>query len=273
MRKGPEPFGVRALPLQSLNQNPVDEEPRSAMTTDDRQDPAERKSTDRTGDEPGRNYPLPRSDDDHRFTDGLMIDLVRVLREHGYPELTGLDLADFFHIRVFGFLYGARTPDTAVELVRSGALVLPGPDPVDESRPVTPRPEFDRDGYPVPTRRCAGVNAAGTPFFGDHIGCEHDPARRFDRLQADPRPDTTEPPPWDSAEPAVMPWDEAEIPQPPACPVHDWNALNCRACGDLRREFYLYIARKMAASADEVGPCAGGRCIDPEAHAEGAHDQ
>lgn len=32
-------------------------------------------------------------------------------------------------------------------------------------------------------------------------------------------------------------------------------------------------ARREAEKAAAENPCAGGRCVDPEAHAEGAHDQ
>lgn len=97
------------------------------MTNDDRQDPAERKSAERA-------YPLDRAalgHSDHRFTNGLMIDLVNVLRKHGYPELTGSDLVDFFYGRVFGFLYG----DSSRGAVSEAALVAQ----LTEDRPVTPR--------------------------------------------------------------------------------------------------------------------------------------
>ena len=46
-----------------------------------------------------RRYPLPRPVDDSRFTYGLVLDVARVLAEHGYPPMTdpydgrGADLA------------------------------------------------------------------------------------------------------------------------------------------------------------------------------------
>jgi hypothetical protein len=50
-------------------------------------------------------YPLPRPEDDKRFTFGLVLAVGRVLTEHGYPAVnTGAD-----HVRLqqtlFGFLY------------------------------------------------------------------------------------------------------------------------------------------------------------------------
>ena len=52
-------------------------------------------------------YPLPRPDNDPRFTFGFIRDVAKVLDEHGYPPV--IDGAD--HVRLqqalFGFLYEA----------------------------------------------------------------------------------------------------------------------------------------------------------------------
>lgn len=53
-----------------------------------------------------RQYPIrPRPSEDPRFTLGLALDVARVLREHGYPEVTSG--RDFLELRqaLFGFLY------------------------------------------------------------------------------------------------------------------------------------------------------------------------
>ena len=50
------------------------------------------------------NYPLPRPDDDPRFTLGLAVDLRDVLTEHGYPDMTGMDIVNLQQA-LFGFLY------------------------------------------------------------------------------------------------------------------------------------------------------------------------
>ncbi|MFI6299517.1 hypothetical protein ACIBEJ_48540 [Nonomuraea sp. NPDC050790] len=56
-----------------------------------------------------RIYPLPKAEDDSRFTIGLLADLVAVLEQAGYPKLGGHDLVDLRQA-VYGFLYGPRTP-------------------------------------------------------------------------------------------------------------------------------------------------------------------
>lgn len=59
-----------------------------------------------TGPETDRTYPLPRPDDDPRFTFGLMLDVRQVLTDHGYPTIDhGRDLVDL-QLALFGFLYG-----------------------------------------------------------------------------------------------------------------------------------------------------------------------
>ncbi|MBL7487354.1 hypothetical protein I6A60_00470 [Frankia sp. AgB1.9] len=52
-----------------------------------------------------RSYPLPRLDDDPRFTFGLMRDVAKVLAEHGYPPITsGADHVEL-KMALFSFLY------------------------------------------------------------------------------------------------------------------------------------------------------------------------
>lgn len=57
-----------------------------------------------------RRYPLPRPADDARFTFGLVLDVARVLAEHGYPSIAepydGCG-ADFVALRqaLFGLIY------------------------------------------------------------------------------------------------------------------------------------------------------------------------
>lgn len=61
-------------------------------------------------DTPDRNYPLPRPTDDPRFTTDLTIDIVAILNDHGYPELTGLDMVGLQQA-LFRFLYAAPTAE------------------------------------------------------------------------------------------------------------------------------------------------------------------
>lgn len=52
-----------------------------------------------------RVYPLPRPDDDPRFTLGLAVAVAGVLAEHGYPPITsGRDYVELQQA-LFGFLY------------------------------------------------------------------------------------------------------------------------------------------------------------------------
>lgn len=55
------------------------------------------------------NYPIPRPDDDPRFTYGLTFDVAKVLTEYGYPPLASG--ADFVRLQqaLFGFIY--KTPE------------------------------------------------------------------------------------------------------------------------------------------------------------------
>lgn len=57
-----------------------------------------------------RTYPLPRPDDDPRFSFGLAVAVADVLAEHGYPPITsGRDYLELQQA-LFGFLY-ARAED------------------------------------------------------------------------------------------------------------------------------------------------------------------
>lgn len=51
-------------------------------------------------------YPLPWSGPDARFNAGLLFDVRRVLREHGYPAVTGRRDLVRLHLSLFTFLYG-----------------------------------------------------------------------------------------------------------------------------------------------------------------------
>lgn len=53
-----------------------------------------------------RIFPLPRPDDDSRFSVGLILDVRAVLTKHGYPESS--DSGDLVALQqaLFGFLYG-----------------------------------------------------------------------------------------------------------------------------------------------------------------------
>ena len=51
-------------------------------------------------------YPLPRAEDDPRFTVGLLSDLRDVFERHGYPKVAeGRDIVRLQQA-MFGFLYG-----------------------------------------------------------------------------------------------------------------------------------------------------------------------
>jgi len=56
-------------------------------------------------------YPLPPMDDDRRFNAGLLFDVRRLLREHGYPAVTGGRDAVRLHMALFRFLYGGLPED------------------------------------------------------------------------------------------------------------------------------------------------------------------
>lgn len=60
-----------------------------------------------------RAYPLPRPDDDPRFTYGLTFAVAKVFEEHGYPPLgSGADLVALQQA-LFGFLYEPAEPTVA----------------------------------------------------------------------------------------------------------------------------------------------------------------
>lgn len=58
-----------------------------------------------------RVYPIPRADDDPRFTFGLTLDVADALGRHGYPIAAG---GDFVALQqaLFVFLYGAGRADS-----------------------------------------------------------------------------------------------------------------------------------------------------------------
>ncbi|MFE9127048.1 hypothetical protein ACFYOF_16785 [Streptomyces sp. NPDC007148] len=60
-----------------------------------------------------RQYPIrPRPHEDSRFTLGLALDIAKVLKEHGYSEITsGRDLFELQQA-LFAFLYIGPTEDT-----------------------------------------------------------------------------------------------------------------------------------------------------------------
>ena len=52
-----------------------------------------------------RVYPMPAPEDDPRFTIGLVLDVAKVLEQHGYPPVrAGLDIVDLQQA-LFRFLY------------------------------------------------------------------------------------------------------------------------------------------------------------------------
>ncbi len=53
-------------------------------------------------------YPLPRQDNDARFNAGLIFDVRRLLRDHGYPPITGSRDLVRLHMALFTFLYGGH---------------------------------------------------------------------------------------------------------------------------------------------------------------------
>lgn len=77
--------------------------------------------------------PMPERGTDRRFTAGLVIDVARVLEEHGYPDV----LADGQHLvdlrqALFGFLY--EPSDAAVAEARRQILdVLLSPEQDDQT--------------------------------------------------------------------------------------------------------------------------------------------
>lgn len=54
-----------------------------------------------------RRCPVAHTDDDPRFTLGLILDVTQVLEQHGYPPLTGRNAEDLVELRqaLFAFLY------------------------------------------------------------------------------------------------------------------------------------------------------------------------
>lgn len=63
-----------------------------------------------------RAYPMPAPEDDPRFTFGLMLEVARVLEEHGYPKITnGLDLVEL-QGALWRFLY--KLPDQGEDVTK-----------------------------------------------------------------------------------------------------------------------------------------------------------
>jgi hypothetical protein len=54
--------------------------------------------------QPAAAYPLPRPDDDPRFTYRLVFDIADVLATHGYPAPAHTDWADLM-LALFRFIY------------------------------------------------------------------------------------------------------------------------------------------------------------------------
>ena len=61
-----------------------------------------------------RNYPLPATDDDDRFTFGLALDVADVLTRHGYPAVTGADLVEVQQA-MFRLIYQTRHNDVIAD--------------------------------------------------------------------------------------------------------------------------------------------------------------
>ncbi|MFF4524188.1 hypothetical protein [Streptomyces bluensis] len=70
-----------------------------------------------------RHYPLPppTSGEDPRFCFGLLIDVAKVLEQHGYPPITsGRDLLEL-QMALFTYLYAAETETADIDAVGGGA--------------------------------------------------------------------------------------------------------------------------------------------------------
>lgn len=52
-----------------------------------------------------RNYPLPRGEEDPRFTIGLGLDVAAVIEAAGYPKLTSADQIELLYKVLYRFLY------------------------------------------------------------------------------------------------------------------------------------------------------------------------
>jgi hypothetical protein len=63
------------------------------------------------------NYPLPPCDeDDRRFNYGLFFDIGKVLEEHGFPKLSGVDHVDLM-LALFRFVYATEDRPVPVQPV------------------------------------------------------------------------------------------------------------------------------------------------------------
>ena len=52
-----------------------------------------------------RAYPLPRTEEDPRFSLGLVIDVIRVLEEHGFPKIENSPDIVELQQALFRFIY------------------------------------------------------------------------------------------------------------------------------------------------------------------------
>ena len=52
-----------------------------------------------------RAYPLPRTENDPRFSYGLFFDVAKVLEEHGYPRVSGGGDWVGLQLALFNFIY------------------------------------------------------------------------------------------------------------------------------------------------------------------------
>lgn len=57
-----------------------------------------------------RAYPLPRPENDPRFTLGMQLDVAQVLEKHGFPKVSGVDLVELGQA-LFGFLFAAESTE------------------------------------------------------------------------------------------------------------------------------------------------------------------
>lgn len=91
-------------------------------------------------------YPLPRPENDLRFTFGLQLDVADVLEKHGFPKVSGVDLVNLGQA-LFRFLYAAEFAEER-----------PAPDAEDDS-PLT-LAEY-RDALAYWERKATEAQSAG----------------------------------------------------------------------------------------------------------------
>jgi hypothetical protein len=214
MRKGPEPMASEPFPCPLVH--PVDWI--TAVTTDHSPKPAE------------RNYPVsrpPKGGDDPRFSMGLVFDLVRVLTSHDYPAATGGDLVGF-QVALFSFIYGPEDKSNYGALSEIPECTCAEPSGLsgcEQHMPVKLREKPHRNADYGQTGPSAIDESR--PVQARRAAATGDPLHRFEKLQ-DPQTD-----------------------QPPACEVHPENRLECLACGEIRRAFYVELGQRMAEGAHD----------------------